>query len=99
MCDIKENATLSVDDKTALREWRLSHPDEFCQSKKRVLDTRKSGNRQHKRQKRNNFNNNSEIKPHIQAVTNSLINARIVEINKDDTKKVSFKVSDVNAEA
>ena len=36
--DIKECKTLSVDDKTSLKEWRLSHPDGFGQSKKRFLD-------------------------------------------------------------
>ena len=39
------------------------------------------------------------MKAHIQVVTNKLINARTSEINKDDTKKVYFKVSEANAEA
>ena len=43
--DIREYKTLSVYDKIALKGWRFPHPDEFGQSKKRVLDARKGRNR------------------------------------------------------
>ena len=42
--DFKECKTFSVEHNNALNEWRLSHPDEFGQSKKRVLDAQKGNN-------------------------------------------------------
>ena len=45
----KEHETLSIDDKAALKDWRLSHTDEFGQSKRKVVDARKGGNHQRKR--------------------------------------------------
>ena len=48
---------------------------------------------------RKNNNNDSGVKAQIQSVTNKLINARIIEINNEGTKNVSFKVSEANAES
>ena len=96
--DHKEYKTLSNEDTSVLREWRLSNPKEFGQSKKRTLDalTGRNGN-QHKHQKRNNFNN--DIKAQIQSVTDIPFKAKLKEIDGDDAKKVSFKVDEANDEA
>ena len=75
----------------------MSHPDEFGQSKKRFLDTRKGRNHQRKFQKRKNFNN--DTKAQIQCVKEKLFNAKLKEIDGDKSKKVFFKVSEANAEA
>ena len=88
---------MSNDDKMALKEWRLSHPDEFGQSKRKVIDSRKGGNSQSKRQKSNNYN--SSIKAQIQSVTDKLLNAKLKDLDGEKSKKVSFKVSEANAEA
>ena len=69
--DFKECKTLNVEDKNALKEWRSSHSDEFGQSKKRVLDSRKGNNKQRKRQKRNNDNSN-DIKTQIHHVAEKI---------------------------
>ena len=34
--DNKECKTLSIDDKEVLKDWRLSHPDKFGQSKRKL---------------------------------------------------------------
>ena len=88
--DIKECKTLSNEDKQFLHEWRLSNPNESSKSKKRTLDDRKSGmGNQHKRQKRNNINN--DIKSQIKSATDKLFKDKLKEIYGDNSKKVSFK--------
>ena len=79
--DFKEHKTLSVEDKTSLKEWRLSHPDEFGQSKKRVLDARQGNTKQSKRHKRNNYSNG--VKYQIQSVTGKLSNVKLKELDGD----------------
>ena len=83
--------------KTSLKEWRLSHPDEFGQSKKIVLGARQGNNKQSKREKRKN--NDNGAKAQIQSVTGKLSNVKLKELDGDESKKVSFKVSEANAEA
>ena len=59
--DYKECKTLSIDDKTALKEWRLSYPDEFGQSKRKIIDARKGGNHKRKRHKGNKHDRNIKV--------------------------------------
>ena len=92
---------MSIDDKIALKEWRESHPDEHEQSKRKLIDSRKGGNNQRKRQIGNKHDGN--IRAQIQSVACKLLNAKLNNLDGDSTnkviKKVKFKVSEANAEA
>ena len=90
---------MSAHDETAPREWQLFHPNEFSQSNKRVLGTQN--------EEIINANVTKEIiltmtltsKPRFKQLQKKLINAIVSKINNNDSKKVSFKVSEANAEA
>ena len=66
---------MSVEEKTALKEWRLFYLDEFGQSKKRILDSRKGNDEQRKCQQRNNYDN--DVQAQIQSGTEKLFNAKL----------------------
>ena len=88
---------MSIDDKKALKELWVSHPDEFGQSKRKIIEALKGGNRQRKRHKRNKYDRN--IKAQIHSVTDKLLNTKLKDLDGDSSKKVKFKVSEAISEA
>ena len=96
-CDIKECKNLSNKYMSLLREWCLSNPTEFGQSKKRILDTKKRGKgRSHERQNNHEKNINGNLKVNIQSVRDEVIDLRLKEIDSNNKKQVSFKLDEAN---
>ena len=61
-----------------LHEWQLSNPTEFGKSKKRILDANKRGKESTcKHQKKQNENENYNLKVHDQSTADKVINEHL----------------------